>query len=144
MLSVTGRDHRARSPAMSAAHAAVLVGLVRLWHAHIGDRTRAEHSPHIDVAQVNPAIIISEVRMRAEITGRDHLGRAEITGRDHLGGAEITRAEIIEGRDHRTPGPHPSFPPLNICSQGITCIIQNRVAKSYIKLTNYYRVAAQF
>ena len=64
---------------MSAAHAAVLVGLVRLWLAHIGDRTRAE------------------------ITGRDHLGRAEITGRDHLGQAEITRAEIVEGRDHRTP-----------------------------------------
>ena len=79
LLSVTGRDHRARSPAMSAAHAAVLVGLVRLWLAHIGDRTRAE------------------------ITGRDHLGRAEITGRDHLGQAEITRAEIVEGRDHRTP-----------------------------------------
>ena len=34
--------------------------------------------------------------------GRDHLGRAEITGRDHLGRAEITRAEIVEGRDHRT------------------------------------------
>ena len=61
---------------MSAAHAAVLV---RLWHAHIGDRTRAE------------------------ITGRDHLGRAEITGRDHLGRAKITRAEIVEGRDYRTP-----------------------------------------
>ena len=42
-------------------------------------------------------------RTRAEITGRDHLGRAEITGRDHLGRAEITRAEIVEGRDHRTP-----------------------------------------
>ena len=67
---------------MSAAHAAVLVGLVRLWHAHIGDRTRAE------------------------ITGRDHLGRAEITGRDHLGRAEITRAEIVKGRDHRTPCLH--------------------------------------
>ena len=40
---------------------------------------------------------------RAEITGRDHLGRAEINGRDHLGRAEITRAEIVEGRDHRTP-----------------------------------------
>ena len=90
LLSVTGRDHRARSPAMSAAHAAVLVGLVRLWHAHIGDRTRAE-------------ITGRDHRGRAEITGRDHLGRAEITGRDHLGRAEITRAEIVEGRDHRTP-----------------------------------------
>ena len=39
---------------------------------------------------------------RAEITGRDHLERAEITGRDYLGRAKITRAEIIEGRDHRT------------------------------------------
>ena len=33
LLSVTGRDHRARSPAMTAAHAAVLVGLVKLCHA---------------------------------------------------------------------------------------------------------------
>ena len=40
---------------------------------------------------------------RAEINGRDYLGRDEITGRDHLGRAEITRAEIVEGRDHRTP-----------------------------------------
>ena len=75
---------------MSAAHAAVLVGLVRLWHAHIGDRTRAEITGRDHLG-------------RAEITGRDHLGRAEITGRDHLGRAEITRAEIVEDRDHRTP-----------------------------------------
>ena len=75
---------------MSAAHAAVIVGLVRLWHAHIGDRTGAE-------------IIGRDYLGRAEITGRDHLGRAEITGRDHLGRSEITRAEIVEGRDHRTP-----------------------------------------
>ena len=75
---------------MSAAHAAVLVGLVRLWHAHIGDRTRAEITGRDHLG-------------RPEITGRDHLGRAEITGRDHLGRAEITRAEIVEGRDHRTP-----------------------------------------
>ena len=42
-------------------------------------------------------------RTGALITGRDYLGRAEITGRDHLGRSDITRAEIVEGRDHRTP-----------------------------------------
>ena len=45
LLAVTGRDHRARSPAMSAAQAAVLVGFVKLCHGNkqgeIGDRTRA-------------------------------------------------------------------------------------------------------
>ena len=81
---------------MSAAHAAVLVGLVRLWHAHIGDRTRAE------------------------ITGQDHLGRAEITGRDYLGPAEITRAGIVEGRDHRTPTP--ICRPIGLC---MDYILQN-------------------
>ena len=66
-LVSAGRDHRARSPAMSA----VLVGLVRLWHAHIGDRTRAE------------------------ITGRDHLGRAEITSdRPRSPGPRSSKAEI--------------------------------------------------
>ena len=48
---------------MSAVHAAVLVGLVRLWHAHIGDRTRA----------------------RSPRTGRDHRARSPRTGRDHQG-----------------------------------------------------------
>ena len=70
---------------MSAAQAAVLVGLVKLCHGNkqgeIGDRTRAG------------------------ITGRDHFGRAEITGRDQLGRSEITWAEIVEGRDHHTPSP---------------------------------------
>ena len=79
---------------MSAAQAAVLVGLVKLCHGNkqgeIGDRKRAEITGRDHLG-------------RAEITGRDHLRRAEITGRDHLGRAEITRAEIVEGRDHRTP-----------------------------------------
>ena len=90
---------------MSAAQAAVLVGLVKLCHGNkqgeIGDRTRAEITgrDHLGRAEIPGRDHLG----RAEITGRDHLGRAEITGRDHLGRAEITRAEIIKGRDHRTP-----------------------------------------